>query len=162
GFLIAAAVMSLGGLAELLFGVRAEGRNLEDLATPLTAEDADAAAGDGTGGSSGPPGNSGAGGKRADGGPDPSQGRAWRRWDAGSSATAPPSARTGAPCAGSASAAAAPAGRRPTTPRWRRNGSPRPSTVGTMPGSAGTHRCWGCSRCGSGNGCADPDERRPD
>ncbi|HLQ81350.1 MAG TPA: hypothetical protein VK122_09680, partial [Brachybacterium sp.] len=76
GFLIAAAVMSLGGLAELLFGVRAEGRNLEDLATPLTAEDADAAAGDGTGGSSGPPGNSGAGGKRADGGPDPSQGRA--------------------------------------------------------------------------------------
>src|SRR5699024_652953 len=69
GFLGAAAVMSLGGLAELLFGVRAEGRNLEDLATPLTAEDADAAAGDGTGGSSGPPGNSGAGGKRADGGP---------------------------------------------------------------------------------------------
>ena len=76
GFLIAAVVMSLGGVAELLFGVRAEGQKLEDLATPLTAEDADAAAGDGTGGSSGSPGNSGAGGKRADGGPDPSQGRA--------------------------------------------------------------------------------------
>lgn len=41
GFLVAAAVMALGGLAELVFGVRAEGRNLEDLATPLTAEEAD-------------------------------------------------------------------------------------------------------------------------
>ena len=38
GFLIAAAVMSLGGVAELVFGVRAEGQELEDLATPLTAQ----------------------------------------------------------------------------------------------------------------------------
>lgn len=39
GFLIAAAVMSLGGVAELVFGVRAEGQELEDLATPLTAQE---------------------------------------------------------------------------------------------------------------------------
>ena len=43
GFLIAAAVMSLGGVAELVFGVRAEGRELEDLATPLTAQEDDGA-----------------------------------------------------------------------------------------------------------------------
>ncbi|MCT1775793.1 MFS transporter [Brachybacterium sp. p3-SID957] len=41
GFLIAAAVMSLGGVAELVFGVRAEGRELEDLAAPLTAQEDD-------------------------------------------------------------------------------------------------------------------------
>ena len=41
GFLIAAAVMSLGGVAELVFGVRAEGQELEDLATPLTAQEGD-------------------------------------------------------------------------------------------------------------------------
>jgi MFS family permease len=35
-FLIGAAVMALGGIAELVFGVKAEGRNLEDLAPPLT------------------------------------------------------------------------------------------------------------------------------
>ena len=39
GFLIAAAVMSLGGVAELVFGVRAEGQELDDLATPLTAQE---------------------------------------------------------------------------------------------------------------------------
>ena len=43
GFLIAAAVMSLGGVAELVFGVRAEGRELEDLATTLTAQEDDGA-----------------------------------------------------------------------------------------------------------------------
>ncbi len=41
GFLIGAAVMALGGIAELFFGVKAEGANLEDLAKPLTAQDAD-------------------------------------------------------------------------------------------------------------------------
>ncbi|HVY79043.1 MAG TPA: MFS transporter [Solirubrobacterales bacterium] len=38
GFLIGAAVMTVGGIAELLFGVRAEQRQLEDVAEPLTAE----------------------------------------------------------------------------------------------------------------------------
>jgi MFS family permease len=39
-FLIGAAVMAVGGVVELMFGVRAEGQNLEDLAAPLTtAED---------------------------------------------------------------------------------------------------------------------------
>jgi MFS family permease len=37
GFFIGAAVMALGGVAELLFGVRAAGRQLEDIAEPLTA-----------------------------------------------------------------------------------------------------------------------------
>jgi MFS family permease len=38
-FLIGAAVMALGGIAELLFGVKAEGQQLEHIAKPLTAED---------------------------------------------------------------------------------------------------------------------------
>jgi MFS family permease len=37
GFFIGAAVMAVGGVAELLFGVRAAGRQLEDIAEPLTA-----------------------------------------------------------------------------------------------------------------------------
>jgi MFS family permease len=41
GFAIGAAVMALGGLAELFLGVRAEKANLEDLAQPLTADDAE-------------------------------------------------------------------------------------------------------------------------
>jgi MFS family permease len=41
-FLIGAGVMALGGVAELLLGVRAERAPLEDIAKPLTAEDADA------------------------------------------------------------------------------------------------------------------------
>jgi MFS family permease len=40
GFYIGAAVMALGGLAELLFGVRAERVSLENIAKPLTAADA--------------------------------------------------------------------------------------------------------------------------
>ena len=40
GFLIGAAAMILGGLAELVFGVRAERESLESIARPLTAEDA--------------------------------------------------------------------------------------------------------------------------
>jgi MFS family permease len=39
-FLIGAAVMAMGGVAELAWGVKAEGRKLEDLALPLTAADA--------------------------------------------------------------------------------------------------------------------------
>jgi MFS family permease len=38
-FLIGAAVMATAGVVELLLGVKAEGRRLEDLARPLTAED---------------------------------------------------------------------------------------------------------------------------
>lgn len=42
GFFIGAGAMALGGLAELVLGVRAEGKSLENIATPLTAEEADA------------------------------------------------------------------------------------------------------------------------
>jgi len=38
GFFIGAVVMSIGGIAELLFGVRAEQKQLEEVAEPLTAE----------------------------------------------------------------------------------------------------------------------------
>jgi MFS family permease len=38
GFFIGAVVMAVGGIAELLFGVKAEQKQLEDIATPLTAE----------------------------------------------------------------------------------------------------------------------------
>jgi MFS family permease len=41
GFLIGAGAMALGGIAELFFGVRAEQRSLEAIATPLTAEAVD-------------------------------------------------------------------------------------------------------------------------
>jgi MFS family permease len=41
GFFIGAAVMALGGIVELVFGVKAEQAELEDIATPLTAEDAE-------------------------------------------------------------------------------------------------------------------------
>jgi len=39
GYFIGAAVMAWGGVAELLWGVKAAGRSLEDIATPLTATD---------------------------------------------------------------------------------------------------------------------------
>ncbi|MDT7705569.1 MAG: hypothetical protein QOG20_1176 [Pseudonocardiales bacterium] len=42
GFFIGAAAMALGGIAELVLGVRAEGKSLENIATPLTAEEAEA------------------------------------------------------------------------------------------------------------------------
>lgn len=38
-FLIGAAVMAVGGVVELMFGVKAEKQKLEDLAMPLTADD---------------------------------------------------------------------------------------------------------------------------
>jgi HAMP domain-containing protein len=41
GFFIGAVVMALGGIAELRFGVEAAQRSLEDIARPLTAEEAD-------------------------------------------------------------------------------------------------------------------------
>ena len=40
-FAIGAAVMAIGGIVELFFGVRAEQANLEDIAKPLTAEEAE-------------------------------------------------------------------------------------------------------------------------
>jgi MFS family permease len=40
GYLLGAGLMILGGLTEMLIGVNAEQRGLEDVATPLTAEDA--------------------------------------------------------------------------------------------------------------------------
>ncbi len=41
GFYIGAIVMAVGGIAEILFGVRAERASLESIATPLTAEEAE-------------------------------------------------------------------------------------------------------------------------
>ena len=38
GFFIGAVVMAIGGIAEIFFGVKAEQRQLEDIAEPLTAE----------------------------------------------------------------------------------------------------------------------------
>jgi len=39
-FMIGAAVMAIGGIAELFLGVKAEGQSLENIAKPLTAQDA--------------------------------------------------------------------------------------------------------------------------
>jgi hypothetical protein len=41
GFFGGAVVMTIGGVAELLFGVRAEQKRLEEVAEPLTAEEAE-------------------------------------------------------------------------------------------------------------------------
>jgi MFS family permease len=41
GYFIGAALMVAGGVVEAVLGVHAEGRSLEDLARPLTAEDPD-------------------------------------------------------------------------------------------------------------------------
>src|ERR1700729_447199 len=41
GFFIGAAVMAIGGVTEIFFGVRSEQRSLEEIAEPLTAEEAD-------------------------------------------------------------------------------------------------------------------------
>ncbi|MGI8429514.1 MAG: hypothetical protein ACR2OB_09475 [Solirubrobacteraceae bacterium] len=38
-FIIGAVMMIVGGLVELVYGIKAEGRGLEDIATPLTVED---------------------------------------------------------------------------------------------------------------------------
>jgi MFS family permease len=53
-FLIGAGVMALGGVAELLLGVRAERASLEDIAKPLTAEEAESDADGPTADESGP------------------------------------------------------------------------------------------------------------
>ncbi len=42
-FFIGAGVMALGGIAELLYGIKAEGQDLESIAKPLSAEDAEEA-----------------------------------------------------------------------------------------------------------------------
>jgi MFS family permease len=41
GYLVGSAVMAFGGIVEILLGVRAEQRSLEDIAKPLTAEEAE-------------------------------------------------------------------------------------------------------------------------
>jgi hypothetical protein len=41
GYLVGAAVMAIGGVVELVLGVRAEQRKLEDIALPITAEEAE-------------------------------------------------------------------------------------------------------------------------
>jgi MFS family permease len=69
GFFIAAVVMAVGGIAEILFGVKAENASLESIAEPLTAEDDGDAAGSAAGGS-GDSGGSG-GDAAADGGAPP-------------------------------------------------------------------------------------------
>jgi MFS family permease len=48
GYFIGAALMIAGGVLEVFLGVRAEGRSLEDIATPLTVEDADSGSGGAT------------------------------------------------------------------------------------------------------------------
>jgi MFS family permease len=45
GFYIGAVVMAVGGIVELFFGIKAEQRPLEDIAKPLTAEEAEGEAG---------------------------------------------------------------------------------------------------------------------
>ena len=47
GYYIGAALMIIGGLAEVFLGVKAEGQSLENIAKPLTAEDADTDSGSG-------------------------------------------------------------------------------------------------------------------
>jgi MFS family permease len=49
-FWVGAAVMAVGGVAEIFFGVRAEQESLEDIAKPLTAEDAEEGSEDEEGG----------------------------------------------------------------------------------------------------------------
>jgi MFS family permease len=41
GYFVGGALMILGGIAEAFLGVKAEGRSLESIAQPLTAEDAE-------------------------------------------------------------------------------------------------------------------------
>ena len=44
GYYIGAALMIAGGIVEAFLGVKAEGQSLENIAKPLTAEDADSGA----------------------------------------------------------------------------------------------------------------------
>ncbi len=41
-------MMIIGGVVELIYGIKAEGQGLEDIAKPLTAEDTPASGGSGT------------------------------------------------------------------------------------------------------------------
>ncbi len=45
GFIIGAVMMMIGGVVELIYGIKAEGQGLEDIAKPLTAEDTPASGG---------------------------------------------------------------------------------------------------------------------
>ena len=54
-FYIGAAIMAIGGIVELFLGVRAEQESLEDIAKPLTAEDAEGDRDARRGGRTGPP-----------------------------------------------------------------------------------------------------------
>jgi MFS family permease len=45
GYYVGAALMVAGGIIEMILGVRAEGQSLEDIATPLTADDGDQGSG---------------------------------------------------------------------------------------------------------------------
>jgi MFS family permease len=47
GYFVGAALMIIGGIVEAFLGVKAEGQSLEDIATPLTAEDSETDTGDG-------------------------------------------------------------------------------------------------------------------
>jgi MFS family permease len=49
GYLLGAALMIAAGVVEIVLGVEAAGRQLEDVAKPLTAEDAEARDGSGDG-----------------------------------------------------------------------------------------------------------------
>jgi MFS family permease len=44
GFILGAVMMIIGGLVELIYGIDAEGKGLEDIAKPLTAEDSTSSA----------------------------------------------------------------------------------------------------------------------
>ncbi len=69
GFFIGAAVMAVGGIAEILFGVSAEQKPLEEIAKPITAEEAEG----------GGPVIEGAEGPDRDEEPEPARSRAERR-----------------------------------------------------------------------------------
>lgn len=53
GYFIGAALMVAGGIVEAIFGVKAEGKSLEDIAKPLTAADAESESESGSDGRSG-------------------------------------------------------------------------------------------------------------
>ncbi|MGI8449223.1 MAG: MFS transporter [Streptosporangiaceae bacterium] len=78
GFLIGAAVMAIGGAAELLFGVRAAGQQLEDVARPLTAGDNGAAGTTGSGEQPGPRNGAGEAGEEPQPGPQRTAARHFR------------------------------------------------------------------------------------
>jgi MFS family permease len=88
GFFIGAGAMAIGGVAELLLGVRAEGRSLESIAKPLTAEEAEAeAAAEATGGPAEAPGPAAPRIRRRAAGRRERERRGLRRWRPGPGTT---------------------------------------------------------------------------